>query len=245
MRAGRYDQPAMNADPDVHGHMLTPAYDELLLAAIEAGLARRGGDVNRQREVWDRIAPQLVAPGIDLLSIEPLEELLIAAARNRETERVNDVISNWRSSSHRSGVRPCGAQVIRLATAGRSRSLADNAGDAAAVVAEIAAEPTETIRHRAQADAGMEWISRPPPIRCRVGHRRRESQLHEVGLRWEAAQLTGQAALDQTDRSAEALLLRKAREHARSESHPERAAPSSGRDQRRPVAAPGRDFPAI
>ncbi|RJT80925.1 LuxR family transcriptional regulator [Arthrobacter cheniae] len=62
--------------------------DELLLQALEVGLARRAGDTSALVQAWQRAREALLHVSVDLMAVLPLNELVIAAARLRDVERL-------------------------------------------------------------------------------------------------------------------------------------------------------------
>ena len=62
--------------------------DEFLCAALEVGLARRSGEVHGLVLAWERAREAMLHTTVDLYSLLPWGELMITAARLRETRRV-------------------------------------------------------------------------------------------------------------------------------------------------------------
>jgi hypothetical protein len=85
LRTGRFDTAV--AELAALGHTASTGRERLLCAAIEAALARRSGDIGRLRHAWSRAERVLARRAVDVLQIELLEELLVAAARLRRASR--------------------------------------------------------------------------------------------------------------------------------------------------------------
>src|SRR5262249_40943437 len=58
--------------------------DELLAAALQVGLARREGNPRVLQNAWRRAKEAIVRHPVDLLTLLPLGELIVGAARVRE-----------------------------------------------------------------------------------------------------------------------------------------------------------------
>ncbi|MEZ5225457.1 MAG: hypothetical protein R2710_01970 [Acidimicrobiales bacterium] len=70
------------------------ARDRLLLAVLDAGLARRSGDTTRLREAWRRADPVLVRHNASWLLIDPITELLAAGVKIGNTARVQPLLDS-------------------------------------------------------------------------------------------------------------------------------------------------------
>ncbi|MHA7281124.1 helix-turn-helix transcriptional regulator [Arthrobacter sp. MDT2-2] len=83
------DQPALArtfiVEAGVHEQKPIPR-DELLLQALQVGLARRAGDAAALVQAWQGAREALLHVSVDLLTILPLTELVVAAARLRDLE---------------------------------------------------------------------------------------------------------------------------------------------------------------
>ncbi|HET6948996.1 MAG TPA: hypothetical protein VFI47_01375, partial [Acidimicrobiales bacterium] len=86
VRSGRWAAAQATLD-EAKGMTLAPR-EILLAAAIEAGLARRSGDLSRLSDAWNRAEGVLLRHPADLLSLEIVGELAIGAARLGLWDRV-------------------------------------------------------------------------------------------------------------------------------------------------------------
>jgi len=139
LRTGRYDtavdllrhRPDPRDDADGSG----PVRDRLLRVVLSAGLARRRGDVAAMRGLWPEIEPLLARRAVDLFGLEPLEELLVVAARLRRPERVHPLLEDLDAVVARLG-RP----QVWLAALGWLQLQVAVAGDDADRAATVAAD---------------------------------------------------------------------------------------------------------
>ncbi len=188
--------------------------ERLLLAALDAALARRSGDTTRLREAWRRAEPVLARQSSAWFLAEPLTELLAAGARIGDQRRVDPVVE---------------------ATAGALRALGTVTGSVAAGWLElqvaISREDGDALQTAARAvvaafaDGGPGADARPAALAAAAGVwadlgagtvdtdavQAAADGLVEVGDPWEASRLLGQAALDHPDPTVARQLLEAAR----------------------------------
>jgi DNA-binding CsgD family transcriptional regulator len=217
LRAGRFDtavaELAGGAPSAVNGR------DRLLVAALEAGLARRSGDIARLRSAWASAEHVLARRAVDLFHVEPLEELLVAATRLRQAKRLEPVLAELDAALDGLG-RPAAWRVAL----GWARLQIAIAGDDDAVAAAQAVELAELAnlepggaRQQAQCEAAGQWA------RVLTGDVDSDAigdvldELAAVQLPWEASRLAGQAAIRVTDPGVSRRLLERARELSSSE----------------------------
>lgn len=211
MRTGRYDT-ALAELGRLTGAAL-PGRERLLVAALSAGIARRSGDVARLREAWAAAEPVLARRAVDLLALEPVEELLVAAARLRQPHRITPVADALEAIVDRLGRPP-----VWTVSAGWTRlhvavAVEDAAGaaDAARALAGVAAPGP---RQRAQVTAAGHWARAlagevdPDAVLAAA------EALAAADLPWEASRLAGHAAIRTTDAGGARRLLERARELA-------------------------------
>ena len=235
MRTGRYD----TAVEELRGLAAptedTPALggrERLLRAAVAAGLARRRGDIAALRTAWAEVEPALARRTVDLFAAEPVEELLVAAARLRQQQRIAPVLSELDDITARLR-HPAGwAAVIawiRLQVAVVVEDV-DAAAAAAGLLHDIASAEGIGERIRAQAAAAAIWAAalggRVDGDAVLAGV---EGLAGPAQLPWEGSRLAGQAAIRATDPRVTRRLLERARDLAG-----EQAAPAPAG-----VAAPG------
>jgi DNA-binding CsgD family transcriptional regulator len=210
MRTGRYDT-AVAELRRLTGVPL-PGRERLLVAALSAGIARRSGDVARLREAWADAEPALARRAVDLFQLEPLEELVVAAARLRQLPRAVPVLDTVEQLLDRLG-RPAAWAAslhwirLQVAVAG------EDAGAAAAAAGALARTPDLPPRQAAQAAAAGHWArslaGEVDPDAVVVA----ADALADAQLPWEASRLAGHAAIRTPDGTAARRLLERAREH--------------------------------
>jgi DNA-binding CsgD family transcriptional regulator len=189
--------------------------DRLLLAAMEASIARRSGDTTRLRSAWRRAEEALIRPSASWLLVDPMAELLAAGARIGDGRRVEPIVEAVAAQGlglPDSGPGPASAHWLRLqvAIASEDRELVTASAEA---MAEL--ETTDP-RSRARASAAAIWsaIAGVDEARSPVSEDdvvAVAELLSDVGDRWEASRILGQAALDETDPKAARRLLELAR----------------------------------
>jgi DNA-binding NarL/FixJ family response regulator len=240
LRTGRYDTAVaqLRDESDPWGTLdpTAPVRHRLLRTVLAAGLARRRGDVAAMRALWPQVEPLLARRAVELFGTEPLEELLVVAARLRHLERVQPLLDDLDAIVGRLGRPPVWAAAVgwlhlQVAVA------TDDGGRAAAVVASLAdlldrgVDPAGRVpsadrctRAAALAAAAACWAQvladrvDPDPVLTAV-----EALAGPGQLPWEASQLAGQAAI----RCSDARLTRRLLERARELSNAETAAPAA------------------
>lgn len=216
MRTGRYDR-AVAELRRLAGASL-PGRERLLVAALSAGIARRSGDIARLRAAWEVAEPVLARQAVDLFQIEPVEELLVAAARLRHRERLAPVLDTLAQIVDRLGspaawAVPVGWIRLQVAVAAEDPPAAQAAAGELAMTGPAGAAP----RQRAQVAAAGHWSAAlsgtvdPDAVLAAA------EDLAGVQLPWEASRLAGHAAIRTADPAAARRLLERARELAGTE----------------------------
>jgi DNA-binding NarL/FixJ family response regulator len=209
MRSGRWSA-AQAALDEVRNQQLAPR-ELLLAAAIDAGLARRAGDLGRLNDAWKRAEGVLLRHPADLLSLDVIGELTIAASRLGLWDRVSTKAREL-GDVMRSLDEPA-LWVLPLRWIGLQVALASDDHDAAIRrAAEVEAVVPVHPRLRALAEAARTWVAilggTVEPARIASA----ASGLQALGLTWEASRLTGQAAIRSPDPSTTRALLEQARD---------------------------------
>jgi len=185
--------------------------DEFMCAALEVGIARRNGDVPELLRAWERAREAMLHTSVDLYNLLPWGELLIAAARLRETRRVAQYLEDawkllgrlgspalWAVPLHWSGV-----QAALL-----NESPADLAPHATALARASAHSQLAAVL----ATAGKAWVS-VLAGRFRTADVEGAARLlGAVGMPWEGARLAGHAAARADERRDMMRLLACARD---------------------------------
>jgi len=227
MRGGRYDTALLELGQGGTGTATLaasgPTREVVLRAALRAGIARRSGDIAALRDAWTGVEPALARRTVDIFSVEPLEELVVAASRLRQPGRVALVMEALDAILHRLGSPPDWAVVVgwihlQVAIAAED---ADGAARAADRIAD-ACRHTGSPRQKAQCAAAELWARvlagdvDPDAATVVAG------ELAAVGLPWEGSRLVGQAAIRTTDAAAARRLLERARDLSSAEVVPDR-----------------------
>ena len=180
--------------------------DEFLAAALEVALARRTGDLAALMPAWGRAREAIVRHPVDLFVLQQLGELVVAAARLRETSWIRphldeaaallDRLGNpalWAAPLHWSGLQAAIVAESREEASRHAAAVVAAAGGSRYAAALAAAAPHWVAMLDAEVDAeAVEAAARG---------------LHAVGLAWEGGRLAGQAAIRTRDRKAMSALL--------------------------------------
>jgi DNA-binding CsgD family transcriptional regulator len=225
MMADRTDRAAQDIRQAVESRpQLTPR-DELWLRAIEVGLARRADDVPGMVLAWERARESLLHVTVDLYSLLPLGELLIAGSRLGEAHRIESALVEAWALLDRLADPPLWSLALHWSGI-QSAILAERPADLAPHAARLARAKAHSPMAAVLASAGKEWVS---VLAGKVEVSAVEAAaraLASVGFTWDGSRLAGHAAARADDRRDMARLLACARDL-----HP-RTAP----DESRPVA---------
>jgi len=185
--------------------------DGLLSAALEVALARRLDDTAALLQAWRKARTILLHVPIDLFALLPLGELVIAAARLREDDRVDAALEDAWTLLGRLSDAPLWSIPLRWACiqAGLLSDKPDRLGPHAAALVGHSSQSTMAA---ALATAGRAWVSvlaekfEPDTvIQAARG-------LALVGRTWDGARLAGHAAAHVENRQDMARLLACARD---------------------------------
>lgn len=201
--------------------------DALFAAALRVGLARRTGDVGALRQSWDRAQTVVAEHCVDLLSLLPLGELWLAAARLRELHRVAHLVDQARELLTRLGEPALWGSPLHWY------------GVQAAILAETPADllphahalgvAAETSTYAAGlARAGRAWLRVLQGETDATEVEQSARTLAGIGLPWDGARLAGEAALRATDTPAATALLQVARSLRPAPPIPADVAPAAG-----------------
>jgi DNA-binding CsgD family transcriptional regulator len=221
---------------EVTGGPLEPR-DDVFLQALEVGLARRDEDVPALVGAWVRAREAVVRYPVDLFTLLPLGELVVAAARLRDGERLRSQLAQAQELLRRLGDPQLWAVPLHWSGAQAAIIADDRDGlrpHAAALVAAARTSPYAATLAR----AGRTWLQvlsdeiEPAAVVATA------EELTAVGLGWDGSRLAGQAAARATDLRARATLLACARSVAGCEPTAGPAAPAQ-EDTERPSAPVG------
>jgi DNA-binding NarL/FixJ family response regulator len=209
MRTGRWAA-AQQALDEATAETLAPR-EVLTAAAIEAGLARRAGDLSRLGDAWNRAEGVLLRHPADLFSLELVGELAITASRlglwDRMAPKARELGDVVRSLGEPA------LWLLPLRWTGLQVALAVDDRDAV-VRRASEVEATKPVHPRlgALAEAARTWVAilggtaEPEQVAAAA------AGLSALGLTWEASRLTGQAAIRSSDPSVTRALLEQARD---------------------------------
>jgi DNA-binding CsgD family transcriptional regulator len=184
--------------------------DWMFAIAVEVGLARRSGDLTGLGHAWGRACDAVLRHPVDLYTVAPLGEFLVAAARLGQADRMGDHLAAVRAVL-------AGCANPPLWTAGlvwhelQAAVVAQDAEATSAKADELAALAGQHRFHDVLAAAARCWLT---VLIGQVDPDETEAAamgLHTAGLAWDAGRLAGQAALRTTNRSATVNLLEFAR----------------------------------
>ena len=187
-----------------------PQRDRLLVAAIDAALARRSGDTQRLRDAWARAEFALLRPASSWLFFDPVVELLTAGARLGDERRVAPVaaaLAQQLAAMPATGAGPTAGHWLSLQL-GLARR--DDAAVQAAASAMIESPNTDP-RSLARIIACTTWAALGRGEIDETAAMAAMDALVPVGDGWEASRLLGQTALDHADPQAARRLLEAAR----------------------------------
>jgi DNA-binding CsgD family transcriptional regulator len=181
--------------------------DRLFLVALEVGLARRAGDTLALRRVWAHASECLVRHPVDLFTLLPLSEFIVAAARLRDPGRLGTAVGDAFKLLKRLGDPALWAGPLHWAAV-QAAIITENS--ASAHVQALAANRTSY--GVALAEAARCWVdvaaARVEPDRVQAA----AVALLEAGLWWDSARLASEAAIRTSDRKAMVGLLDCARQ---------------------------------
>ncbi|TNB70112.1 helix-turn-helix transcriptional regulator [Arthrobacter sp. BB-1] len=185
--------------------------DEFLRAALDVGLARRNGDVPELVMAWERAREAMLHTSVDLYSLLPWGEVMITAARLRETRRVAHYLDEAWQLLDRLGDPPLWAVPFHWAAV-QAALLSEDPAGLAPHAAALARASRDSHLAAVLASAGKAWVSvlagRLTPADVEAAAR----GLGRVGMPWEGARLAGHAAARAEERKDMVRLLSCARD---------------------------------
>ncbi|HEY9477427.1 MAG TPA: LuxR C-terminal-related transcriptional regulator, partial [Microbacteriaceae bacterium] len=235
MQADRFDlaRAAITAATAEAGHLMPR--DELLRSALEVGLARRADDAPGLVRAWQDARVSILHVSADLFGLLPLGELVVAATRLRDSERLKTPLADAWTLLARLGDPPLWSIPLHW-SAVQAAILAEKPGDLAPHAAALVHASAHSHLASVLATAGRTWLT------VLVGDFQVSTVeaaargLASVGLTWDGSRLAGRAAPRTEERKDMARLLACARDL-----RPGTAAPTRPADQSddQPAAGPG------
>lgn len=185
--------------------------DELVLRALQAGLARRTSDMKALKDCWRLAHDVMVRHPVDLFALVPLGELIVAGSRLGDAPRV----APWVGARDQL-LDDLGQPIIWLMHAQwadlQAAAAADDLKASGVAAKALAAVVPPTSRLSVLPDAAKVWGAVLAKKVVNTHVEKVADRLHDAGFKWEAARLVGMAALRATDDGAAKSLLAKARE---------------------------------
>ena len=180
--------------------------DRLFAVALDVGLARRDSDAARLRRAWGEACEAIVRHPVDLFTLLPLAELIIAAARLGDHDRLAPYVQQARSLLAQLGDPPLWTALLHW-SGFHAAVILDQLTVAAEHSAALAAGAGHSRYGLVASAAAESWLEvlagRVDAVKVEAAAR----GLHSAGLSWDAARLTGQAAIRTPDRKAMVTLL--------------------------------------
>jgi DNA-binding CsgD family transcriptional regulator len=201
---------AINEASKVNHWPLVPR-DEFLCAALEVGLARRNGEIPELLTAWERAREAMLHTSVDLYSLLPWAELMIAAARLREGRRVAHYLDAANQMLGRLGDPPLWAVPFHWAAV-QAALLGDSPADLAPHAAALGQAANHSRLAAVFAGAGKAWVSVLAGKFRAVEVESAARGLARVGMSWEGARLAGHAAARAEERKDMVRLLSCARD---------------------------------
>jgi DNA-binding CsgD family transcriptional regulator len=185
--------------------------DEFLCAALEVGLARRSGEVHGLLMAWERAREAMLHTTVDLYSLLPWGELMITAARLRETRRVSHYLDEAWTLLRDLGEPPLWAVPLHWAAV-QAALLNDSPAALAPHAAALARAAEHSLLASQLAAAGKAWVSVLAGKFKAADVEETARGLNAVGMPWEGARLAGHAAARAGERKDMLRLLSCARD---------------------------------
>jgi DNA-binding CsgD family transcriptional regulator len=178
--------------------------DWLFAVAIELGVARRAGDTNTLGRAWVQAGEALLRHPMDLFTILPLGELIVAAARLRDEARLAAHLSQARTLLAGLGDPPLWTAPLWWGGL-HAAVLADQRDEAESHVEAMAAAKDE--QFGVFVNAGRCWVDLMAGKVDADAVEDAARGLQGAGFTWDGARLAGRAATRTADRKAMVRLL--------------------------------------
>ena len=185
--------------------------DEFLCSALEVGLARRSGEVHDLVLAWERAREAMLHTSVDLYNLLPWGELMITAARLRETRRVSHYLDEAWKLLHDLGDPPLWAVPLHWAGV-QAALLNESPADLAPHATALARASDHSHLAWVLAAAGKAWVSVLAADFTASDVEAAARGLNAVGMPWEGARLAGHAAARADERKDMVRLLSCARD---------------------------------
>ncbi|MDV6014648.1 helix-turn-helix transcriptional regulator [Haloechinothrix sp. LS1_15] len=184
--------------------------DELFAVALDVGIARRERDRGALSEAWTRASTTVIRLPSDLFTLLPLGELVVAAARLGEPERVGGPLRRSLELLRELGEPPLWSGQLHWSRL-HAALVTDDSGRASACAAALATCAEREPRLAPLGVAARCWLGTMTGDIDVAAVENAADGLAGAGLRWEASRLAGQAAIRVADRADMRRLLNRAR----------------------------------
>jgi DNA-binding CsgD family transcriptional regulator len=192
-------------------HWALAPREEFLLASLELGLARRGGEVHELVLAWDRAREAMMHVSVDLYSLLPWGEVLITAARLRESHRVSHYLQGAWDLLERLGNPPLWSVPLHWAAV-QAALLSESPAELAPHAAALVRASEHSHYAGVLAAGGKAWVSVLAGRFAATDVETAARGLAAVGMPWEGARLAGHAAARADERRDMVRLLACARD---------------------------------
>jgi DNA-binding CsgD family transcriptional regulator len=188
-----------------------PPRDQLLWHSLEVGLARRSDDAAALLHAWQRARESLLHVPVDLFSLLPLGELIVAAARLRDSVWLETHLAEAWSLLEKLGDPPVWSVMLRW-SAVQAGILLDRPADLAPHAAALVRASGNSRLAAVLSAAGREWITVLAGEVDVLAVELAAKGLASAGLPWDGSRLAGHAAARAVDRRDMSKLLSVARD---------------------------------
>jgi DNA-binding CsgD family transcriptional regulator len=197
--------------------------DELFARALEVGVARRSSDAPALTAAWEPAREALLRHPVDLFTLLPLGELVIAGSRMKDAGRLAPHLAEARALLARLGEPQLWATPLHWSGV-QAAILTDDPTALEPHAAALAAAARTSPYAATVAQAGRSWLRVLTGDVDAATAVTAATDLAAVGLAWDGSRLAGQAAARATDARDRLTLLQCARSLAESEEGGERTA---------------------
>jgi DNA-binding CsgD family transcriptional regulator len=186
------------------------ARDRLMATAIEAGIASRDNDMTALATARAQARQVAAEHSVDLFSLLPLGELVVAAARLRDQEWITPYLNEAKALLERLGNPPLWTSMLLWKRLQAAIVLEEN-DSAARFADQLDALAHHNALAAAMAEAARMWLRVLGGEVDQDEVERIARGLHGAGLAWDGTSLAGRAAIRTHDRRAMLALLECAR----------------------------------
>lgn len=185
--------------------------DDLMRHAVTVGLARRSHDLGALAREWPVAWEALLRHGVDLTALQPLGELVVAAARLDRSHAVAPQLQDARDLLAR--LREPALWAAPLHWAGVRAAIVAERPEAVGPHAAALVQGAAVSRYAAMlADAGRVWVQVLAGRIETTAVERAARRLHAAGLGWDGARLAAHAATRTDDQRSGGQLMQLARD---------------------------------